>query len=443
MNKIIKIFQKNNGLIYNNQSFNEDEDLYSLISYQNESNGELKSIPSFTDSNYDIDSVNSELKKRKSIIKRGLSLSPLNKNNNNQKIINNSDIYHDNNNYDKNKFYGSSEEDSNCEKDIIYEEKDDEEANDFNSSRKSNDSDSKSYDNKKQLTPFKEDEINQEIYPNEVIYDEKHYKKIKNEINNIQYDFKLDFLTEKNNYLISTKEKNSLIRTKEKNISNYSICSTEISFSLHSEYENLNELSDYKYSKDLKLRKKIRNIFEKKEKKNEKKEEDEEKENYILFFSKKSSSEEDIKPKIRNKRRSISYFESKHKKINEIIKKIESNTLQRKKFKKDTKNVILNSQTTNFNQSKFNTQKKKRQKNLLTTINKNIERNQINLNNPELFYSEYFQEILDKKKEEKGNNNSFNKEMEAFRNKLQRKNTLSKFNSSKNIKVKFNEIISE
>ena len=347
MNKIIKIFQNNNGLIYNKQSFNEDEDLYSLISYQNESNGELKSIPSFTDSNYDIDSVNSELKKRKSIIKKGLSSSPFNKNNNNQKIINNSDIYNDNNNYGKNKFYGSSEEDSNCEKDIIYEEKDDEEANDFNSSRKSDHSDSKSYDNnKKQLTPFKEHEINQEIYPNEVIYDEKHYKKIKNEINNIQYDFKLDFLTEKNNYLLRTKENNYLIRTKEKNFSNYSICSTEISFSLHSEYENLNELSDYKYSKDLKLREKIRNIFEKKEKKNEKKEEDEEKENYILLFSKKSSSEEDIKPKIRNKRRSISYFESKHKKINEIIKKNESNTSQRKQFKKYTQNVILNSQTT-------------------------------------------------------------------------------------------------
>ena len=77
MNKIIKIFQKNNGLIYNNQSFNEDEDLYSLISYQNESNGELKSIPSFTDSNYDIDSVNNELLKKKTLMKKGLS-SPLN-----------------------------------------------------------------------------------------------------------------------------------------------------------------------------------------------------------------------------------------------------------------------------------------------------------------------------------------------------------------------------
>ncbi len=445
MNKIIKIFQNNHGLIYNKQSFNEDEDLYSLISYQNESNGELKSIPSFTDSNYDIDSVHSELKKKRSIMKKGLTLSPLNKKNNNQKNLNNSDIYKDNNNYDKKKFYGSSEEDSNCEKDIIYEEKDDEEGNDFNSSRNSDDdSDSKSYDkNKKQLTPFREDEINQEIYPNEVIYDEKHYKKIKNEINNIQYDFKLDFLTENNNYLTRTKEKNYLIKTKEKNFSNYSISSTEISFSLHSEYENLNELSDYKYSKDLKLREKIRNILEKKEKKNEKKEEDEEKENYILLFSKKSSSEEDTKPKIRNKRRSISYFEPKHKKINEFVKKIDSNRLQRKKFKKYTQNVILNSQTTNFNQPKLNTQKKKKQKNLLTTINKNIERNQINLNNPELFYSEYFQEILDKKKEKKGDNNSFNKEMEAFRNKLQSKKTLSKINSSKNIKVKFNNIISE
>ncbi len=82
------------------------------------------------------------------------------------------------------------------------------------------------------------------------------------------------------------------------------------------------------------------------------------------MFSKKSSIEEDVKPKTRNIRRSISYFEPKHEKINEFIKKIESNRVQRKRYKKYTQNEILNSQTTsNFNKSKFNTQKKKKTEN--------------------------------------------------------------------------------
>ena len=61
---------------------------------------------------------------------------------------------------------------------------------------------------------------------------------------------------------------------------------------------------------------------------------------------------------------------------------------------------------------------------LLKTINKNIERNQINLNNPDLFYSEYFVKILGKKKEQNGEV-SLNKEEEEFMNKLERKNTIS------------------
>ena len=42
---------------------------------------------------------------------------------------------------------------------------------------------------------------------------------------------------------------------------NNSICSTEISFSIESEYENINEMSNYKYSKNEILKKKIKNIL--------------------------------------------------------------------------------------------------------------------------------------------------------------------------------------
>jgi hypothetical protein len=45
------------------------------------------------------------------------------------------------------------------------------------------------------------------------------------------------------------------------NNNNISMCSTEISFSISSKYENIDELSDYKYSKTPKLRKKIKSIL--------------------------------------------------------------------------------------------------------------------------------------------------------------------------------------
>ena len=50
---------------------------------------------------------------------------------------------------------------------------------------------------------------------------------------------------------------------------NISICSTEISFSISSKYENIDELSDYKYSKTPKLRKKIKSILKDFENENE------------------------------------------------------------------------------------------------------------------------------------------------------------------------------
>ena len=74
----------------------------------------------------------------------------------------------------------------------------------------------------------------------------------------------------------------------------------------------------------------------------------------------------------------------------------------------------------------------KAKKNLLQALNKNIERNQINLNNPDLFYSEYFHSILDKKKEKQGES-TLNREEEELMKNLKQKNSYSK-KSSNNFK---------
>ena len=78
-------------------------------------------------------------------------------------------------------------------------------------------------------TPYKPEEINNEIYPNE---------------NFMEYN--------KNNNIAHK------ILNKKTDIS---VCSTEISFSISSKYENIDELSDYRYSKTPKLRKVIKLIL--------------------------------------------------------------------------------------------------------------------------------------------------------------------------------------
>ena len=90
--------------------------------------------------------------------------------------------------------------------------------------------------NRSNYTPYKPEEINNEIYPNE------NFMKYNN-TNNIAHK-------------IINKKCNS-----NNNNDNVSVCSTEISFSINSKYENIDELSDYRYSKIPKLRKKIKSIL--------------------------------------------------------------------------------------------------------------------------------------------------------------------------------------
>ncbi len=95
------------------------------------------------------------------------------------------------------------------------------------------------------LTPFKPDEINRELYPHE---NEIFVKLHNNEGNQNNFDKRISV-------------NNNVNFIKANNNNNISICSTEISFSISSKYENIDELSDYKYSKTPKLRKKIKAIL--------------------------------------------------------------------------------------------------------------------------------------------------------------------------------------
>ena len=222
---------------------------------------------------------------------------------------------------------------------------------------------------------------------------------------------------------------------------NISICSTEISFSLNSEYENLNELSDYQYSKNLKLRQRVNKILKKEYTK---------KESDIEFnldnISRESlNSEINFKRKLIGKRRSISYFKSFNQNINifqkynSALEKEKDRDKDKGKFKsKNIQNLILYSPTEKNQKKRINSKY-----NLLSTINKNIERNQINLNNPDLFYSEYFHKILDKKKLQHGEY-PLNKEEEELMNKLEKKSTFSRINSlSNNLTLNFSPTIRE
>ena len=71
------------------------------------------------------------------------------------------------------------------------------------------------------------------------------------------------YLSGNNNTMITNnnKQNNNITINNNFNLNNISMCSTEISFSINRKYENLDELTDYKYSKTPKLRRKIKSIL--------------------------------------------------------------------------------------------------------------------------------------------------------------------------------------
>ena len=428
VNKIIKIFNVTYGISYNKMHSTNEFDIQNSSIYESIDESELKSIPSNIDSNFDNESYKNDTNLRKlSILKKKSdktlnTIKEIDDYDNYTKI--NTNIY---NNYDDNNY-------STYEKKVIIEENEDDISNyqSKDSLTNGNGSDSKTNivslnsilnTRSNKLTPFTAEEINNEIYPNENCF---FYKNDEIKELNIN-DYKIKTSYDNYNLLYRKTDIGSYINYNlNKNIS---ICSTEISFSLNSEYENLNELSDYQYSKNLKLRQKVNKILKKE---NTKKESDIEF-NLDNISRESLNSEINFKRKLIGKRRSISYFKSFNQNINifqkynSALEKEKDRDKDKGKFKsKNIQNLILYSPTEKNQKKRINTKN-----NLLSTINKNIERNQINLNNPDLFYSEYFHKILDKKKTTQ--KEGLKKEEEELMNKLQRKTTFSKINSLKNI----------
>ncbi len=234
--------------------------------------------------------------------------------------------------------------------------------------------------NKASLTPYTEDEINNEIYPEETF-----------------------IITggSDNKY-----NKSTIINNFFQNKINISICSTE-SFSISSEYENIDELSERRYSKDKKLRKKVKNFI---------KEEILKSVNSKSTLSENSESEnKDSSPNTDNNKKLFKHFNKKtksneYKKIcsslNPIPKRIEKDFGFGFKGNNDKEDLIRNHSgihnlTINRllieDDEKNSPNKKEKEKDILDVIGQNIEKNVMILNNPEQFYSEFFINVINKK----------------------------------------------
>ena len=228
----------------------------------------------------------------------------------------------------------------------------------FTNSNKDNKKDNNT--NKRPSTPFEYDEINTEIYPEE-------------------------------NFVISPQSiPNFQMRTsilKKNNLDNISICSTEISFSINSEYENIDELSDGNYSKDVIFRTKVNNFI---------KEEVEYKKGNTrmnkFYTNEEKNKKFDNNFGVENKNNFIkktrttnsfsTHFKTKSLKKNILIKN------------KDSNRELLNIDSNDEEEKNKNENKK----DILNVITQKIEKKNMNLNNPDLFYSKAFKKIIDKNK---------------------------------------------
>ena len=234
------------------------------------------------------------------------------------------------------------------------------------------------------LTPFKPNEINSEIYENEI--------------------FK--YTPDDNIDIENNKKHNDNLPKIMVNNNNISICSTEISFSISSKYENIDELSDYKYSKSPILRRKIKTIL--KEKK--------EFESETFEFSKYKTN------KPFNK--SNGSFGSFHKKKSTYLKN--NNTNKTKKYSQDTSSDKLITIKTLKNNPNFN---------FLDLINENMEKNghhKYITGNELPTFNDLFQNFLDRKLE---NQKEYEFEKDVLSKKMRRlKTTKSTKSPNKSLK---------
>ena len=256
----------------------------------------------------------------------------------------------------------------------------------------------------KNSTPFKPFEINDEIYPNE-IQSFINFKINESPKNNFDYE---------NLNNIKKKFSKSKSLDKYNNNLNLSICSTEISFSISSKYENIDELSDYKYSKTPVLRKKIKYILKSFENESE----------YVFNkyktnknILKKTNISIDSFNKNKNNTKKNIVFE-----INKKKKKIQHSQ------KKSSDNVIT-----------YASLKKNPNFNFLEMINDNIEKN-LNVTEDDLpNFTQIFQNFIDKEKSI--NNKELEYEKEELNKKLQRIRTIKSQHKSFKNNYKYDDTI--
>ena len=459
MNKIIKIFSHSNGLTNFNplSKFSNKKNSINSTIVENpliDEDSDLHSIPTFSDNLDYLEDGHIRLSKSiKKINSRKGNYNPMKE----IGIIEEKSEDETYSNIDEK--YGiiseKSKEDSDDEIDTINKHSYDDSSLHYTNRHKTK------IENENNITPFKPEEINNEIYPDEIFINspKKNYDiEIKESLNEEQLKTKL--CTVIGNNINNIYNNNNINNNNNDNIS---ICSTEISFTINSEYENIDELSSYKYSKDITLRNKIKRILQN--------DECDISDEYYPNLTKSISS--DIEEEMNNfdnqknitGKESFKFSKFKIKNTNsgkESLSLFNSINFSKRGFGlrktgttqvKHTNLQIINFQNKSQKNSNFIESRKTRKeiqhqttktkRNLLSTISKNIERNQINLNNPDLFYSEYFHKILDKKKEQHGEV-PLNKEEEEFMTKLERKGTLSRMNTTTNkLSIKFTTSIKE
>ena len=236
MNKIIKIFNSSHGSSNLNSKYTIDISNSTLAAIENlEEEDELQSIPTLENlEDYDNDIITP---KRQSFQKIKSKRIPLNSFRTIEENSSESN-YSDNNNIiiekssEKSLDEDSQRENHKCNSSLS-------DCSNYTNRQKTKN------DNYNNITPFKPEDIKDEIYPDEIFINSS------NKL--IKEDEEYDFNKDKNLKLSINNNYNNFNE-------NISICSTEISFSIHSEYENIDELSNSKYSKDIFLRNKIKKI---------------------------------------------------------------------------------------------------------------------------------------------------------------------------------------
>jgi hypothetical protein len=218
-------------------------------------------------------------------------------------------------------------------------------------------------------TPYEYDEINNEIYPEE--------------------NFVISPLINTNCEMRA----NTIYKI---NLDNISVCSTEISFSINSEYENIDELSDHTFSKDLILREKVKNFIQ---------EEMEKKAGNIRINKYNTDEKNDLG--YRSNQTFKIKFKANSKKS--MVKRTQTtNSFQFKKIQSLKKNNNGDKRNKDSNRELLNVDsndeddknKNENKKDILNVISQKIEKDNMKLNNPDLFYSKAFKKIINKKKTE-------------------------------------------